>query len=229
MGPFSRFKYLYCGVLVISLISVAMTAISLTADFLTGAALDLGRIGGFAVSASQVPLWLHFFQLSRSPANGLLADSKGRVFERSSGDQVTWAIVIWAGSCGMLISAFISDHKAAGSFADGQWQLWLGLLLGAFAMCVAFLAFIGKWTRRLVLSKDGISINKAKDGPIRWTDVGDIRFVKFLGQRRIAIDVSDHEKYGLKKALLVIDPAIFNAGADPMMEVFQQERRLNLL
>lgn len=229
MGLISRFKYLYGFVLVMSVVLVVVKAVSLSKAFLAGAEMESDQIGSFALSACQIPMWLLFFQLSLSRPNGLREEQGSQVFERSAKDQTSWAIVIWATACGLFISSLLSDGNRTGFLAGGQWQLWCGLLMGSAALCVALFAWFGIWTRRLVLSKDGISTEQTKSGPIRWEDVSDIRFFTFLGSRQIAVDVTDPAKYGLKKSPLVIYPETFNAHPEAMMEILERERTLNLL
>jgi hypothetical protein len=228
MGPYSPYKYLYGFVLALSVLVSVLTAIGMIADFQAGTILESERIAGFLTGATLIPMFMYFLHLSRSRPAALQEAVAGRVFEHTATDRATSAILIWGLGIGMMVSSFLTTQQASGPTSSDQWYLWISALMCLLSLCCFVLSLTGIWMYRLVLSKDGILFSKVKGGLIRWQDVQDIRFDRKLGFRRIAVDVVDPAKYGLKRSWIIIRPAYFNAGPDEMMAVFLQERPAGL-
>jgi hypothetical protein len=229
MGALSRYKYLYAAMLPIFLLMLFFNGLPLATDYLAGKALAPDSIGSIAMSALQIPMWMSFLHLARLRPSALRHDLTARVFERGPDIIVMSSMVLWALGVGVLLNAFLSGEVGRSFFGFPQGDFWLGLLSLAMSLYLAASSLMPKATLRLTLSTDGIAYSKVKGSVIPWEDVSDIRFVKFPGQNRIAVDVIDPVKYGLKKSPLMIDPHVFHAAPDAMMELFKQERTLNLL
>lgn len=229
MSSLSRFRYLYAASIPIWLFVTTHTGWPLAEAHLAGLAVDPERVGTLALQALQIPLWMSFLHLARRRPQALRDDLNARVFERSADTVAISAIVLWSYGVGVVIDALLSGPESSVMFGIPHAYFWMGLAMIAISLVTTVISLTPKGTLRLALSSDGILYSKVKRGLIRWEDVGDIRFVNRVGQRQIAIDLSDPAKYALKKRSLMIYPAVFNVDPDAMMEIIEQERTLNLL
>ena len=229
MGSLSKSRGLYFILLAMWAALAAMSASPLLADFYATLPLAPSKIAMFASQTAQIPLWITVLHSAISRPAGLTSGTTGRVFERSADKLVMHIVAMWAFGSGSLINGFLTGQDGDAFYTGGGLQVAIGLLIYVCAILTFGFYCFGKGPTRLVLSSDGIAYNSVKADLIPWEDVNDIRIVNRLGQKSIAVELVDPGKYGQKKPHFIVRPAVFNADADTMMEIFQQERTLNLL
>lgn len=228
MGPLSRYRYLYIGLLAMWVLFVALSGGRLVIDFFDGVEAPADKIANLTTQLAIVPFWAISLNLALSRPSGLNAATPARIFERPIDKNVMFAMALWVLGAGALVSGLLTGRSGS-VFSSDNIEIFVGLFLLAVVVILFPLQYTRKAHMRLVLSSNGIDYSPAKTGFIRWEDVGDIHFVSHIGRRLIAIELTDPARYRQKKSKLMIYPAVFNVDPDAMMKIIQQERTLNLL